>query len=254
MSGLCELVHSLDSESAAKRLDDAGPRPGEPRRRGVEVGDRAGGARARSSRAAPARSAACRRCRRSPTTRRRRGRTSGASASWPSATGCGALDGHDPGLPGRRRGGSDLVRVGSAYRGATDSAASGANIPCSMGFSDVWNRTLVYFGIAEEDDEDWDEDGYATERGARADVRGATQRAAAVAAPAPTATSSTTGPIRSRRRQPGPRPRRSRAGSAPSSRRWPAHLRTRRCACTSSSRAASTTRNRSPTASRTTRP
>src|SRR6187551_1168305 len=29
-----------------------------------------------------------------------------------------------------------------------------------MGFSDVWNRTLVYFGIAEE--EDWDEDGHAT--------------------------------------------------------------------------------------------
>jgi cell division inhibitor SepF len=31
-----------------------------------------------------------------------------------------------------------------------------------MGFADVWNRTLVYFGIAEEED-DWDEDGYATE-------------------------------------------------------------------------------------------
>jgi cell division inhibitor SepF len=30
-----------------------------------------------------------------------------------------------------------------------------------MGFADVWNRTLVYFGIAEE--EDWDEDGYVTE-------------------------------------------------------------------------------------------
>ena len=29
-----------------------------------------------------------------------------------------------------------------------------------MGFSDVWNRTLVYFGIAE--DEEWDEDGYVT--------------------------------------------------------------------------------------------
>jgi cell division inhibitor SepF len=29
-----------------------------------------------------------------------------------------------------------------------------------MGFSDLWNRTLIYFGIAEE--EDWDEDGYAT--------------------------------------------------------------------------------------------
>lgn len=31
-----------------------------------------------------------------------------------------------------------------------------------MGFADVWSRTLVYFGIAEEDDE-WDEDGYVTE-------------------------------------------------------------------------------------------
>ncbi|HSL63929.1 MAG TPA: cell division protein SepF [Gaiellaceae bacterium] len=31
-----------------------------------------------------------------------------------------------------------------------------------MGFADVWNRTLVYFGIAEEED-DWDEDGYVTE-------------------------------------------------------------------------------------------
>jgi cell division inhibitor SepF len=31
-----------------------------------------------------------------------------------------------------------------------------------MGFSEVWNRTLVYFGIAEEDDEEWDEDGYVT--------------------------------------------------------------------------------------------
>ena len=31
-----------------------------------------------------------------------------------------------------------------------------------MGFADLWNRTLVYFGIAEED-EYWDEGGYATE-------------------------------------------------------------------------------------------
>ena len=30
-----------------------------------------------------------------------------------------------------------------------------------MPFADVWNRTLVYFGIAEE--EDWDEDGYVTD-------------------------------------------------------------------------------------------
>jgi cell division inhibitor SepF len=31
-----------------------------------------------------------------------------------------------------------------------------------MSLADLWTRTLVYFGIAEEDD-DWDEDGYATE-------------------------------------------------------------------------------------------
>jgi cell division inhibitor SepF len=31
-----------------------------------------------------------------------------------------------------------------------------------MGFADLWNRTLVYFGIAEED-EYWDDDGYASE-------------------------------------------------------------------------------------------
>jgi cell division inhibitor SepF len=30
-----------------------------------------------------------------------------------------------------------------------------------MALGDLWSRTLVYFGIAEED-EDWDEDGYAT--------------------------------------------------------------------------------------------
>jgi cell division inhibitor SepF len=29
-----------------------------------------------------------------------------------------------------------------------------------MGIADLWNRTLVYFGIAE--DEEWDEDGYVT--------------------------------------------------------------------------------------------
>jgi cell division inhibitor SepF len=30
-----------------------------------------------------------------------------------------------------------------------------------MGFTDLWSRTLVYFGIAEEEDY-WDEDGYVT--------------------------------------------------------------------------------------------
>ncbi|HEY7732219.1 MAG TPA: cell division protein SepF [Gaiellaceae bacterium] len=38
-----------------------------------------------------------------------------------------------------------------------------------MGFSDVWNRTLVYFGIAE--DEDWDQDGLATEEELERDYR-----------------------------------------------------------------------------------
>ena len=32
-----------------------------------------------------------------------------------------------------------------------------------MSFGDLWNRTLVYFGIAEEYDEAWDDDGYSTE-------------------------------------------------------------------------------------------
>src|SRR5207247_11384170 len=36
-----------------------------------------------------------------------------------------------------------------------------SNISREMGFADVWNKTLVYFGIAEEDD--WDEDGYVTD-------------------------------------------------------------------------------------------
>jgi len=31
-----------------------------------------------------------------------------------------------------------------------------------MSLADLWNRTLVYFGIAEEDDDYWDEDGYVT--------------------------------------------------------------------------------------------
>jgi len=40
-------------------------------------------------------------------------------------------------------------------------SSGSANIVGAMGVSDVWARTLVYFGIAEE--EDWDEDGYLTE-------------------------------------------------------------------------------------------
>jgi len=43
-----------------------------------------------------------------------------------------------------------------------------------MGFSDVWNRTLVYFGIAE--DEDWDEDGLATQEELERDYRSRSSR------------------------------------------------------------------------------
>jgi cell division inhibitor SepF len=38
-----------------------------------------------------------------------------------------------------------------------------------MGFAEVWNRTLVYFGIAE--DEDWDEDGLVTNEDLERDYR-----------------------------------------------------------------------------------
>ena len=43
-----------------------------------------------------------------------------------------------------------------------------------MGFSDVWNRTLVYFGIAE--DEEWDEDGLETQEELERDYRSRSSR------------------------------------------------------------------------------
>ena len=48
-------------------------------------------------------------------------------------------------------------------------SADRARIPAVMGFSEVWNRTLAYFGIAEEDD--WDEDGLATNEELERDYR-----------------------------------------------------------------------------------
>jgi cell division inhibitor SepF len=48
-------------------------------------------------------------------------------------------------------------------------AGEGATIRAVMGFADVWNRTLVYFGIAE--DEDWDEDGLVTNEELERDYR-----------------------------------------------------------------------------------
>ena len=65
-----------------------------------------------------------------------------------------------------------------------------------MGFADVWNRTLVYFGIAEEDD--WDEDGFATNEELERSY--ARPRAAERAPPRSrgAAATSTTGPTPSR--------------------------------------------------------
>src|SRR5262249_8573153 len=80
----------------------------------------------------------------------------------------GAFDGNNAGLPRRGgRGGDARARWLDSLRGSPLETGSRALISPvwavtsrAMGFSDVWNRTLVYFGIAEE--EDWDEDGYAT--------------------------------------------------------------------------------------------
>ena len=52
-----------------------------------------------------------------------------------------------------------------------------------MGLGDLWSRTLVYFGIAEDDE--WDEDGYVTEEELERHVRRAAERPAARAAAAP---------------------------------------------------------------------
>jgi cell division inhibitor SepF len=44
----------------------------------------------------------------------------------------------------------------------------------AMGLSDVWNRTLVYFGIAEDDD--WDEDALATQEEVEREYRSRSTR------------------------------------------------------------------------------
>ena len=55
--------------------------------------------------------------------------------------------------------GATYVRVGSTL--FEESPTTAVTFRATMGFADVWNKTLVYFGIAEE--EDWDEDGYLTD-------------------------------------------------------------------------------------------
>src|SRR5439155_19167658 len=57
----------------------------------------------------------------------------------------------------RRRSPAGARREATAARGGFARRESRIDPP--MGFADVWNRTLGYFGIAEEDEE-WDEEGY----------------------------------------------------------------------------------------------
>src|SRR5207248_1531596 len=73
--------------------------------------------------------------------------------------------------PGHRLLGTRLLRrhrhgcivAPRARAGQAGGSRRPAAVPSAptMALSDVWARTLVYFGIAEE--EDWDEDGYLTE-------------------------------------------------------------------------------------------
>ncbi len=69
--------------------------------------------------------------------------------------------------PSARSGG--FPRAPRASSPGARSAGGGVTIGPSMGFAEVWNRTLVYFGIAE--DEDWDDDGLVTNEELERDYR-----------------------------------------------------------------------------------
>ena len=83
-------------------------------------------------------------------------RGSRACASWPPSTGCAssrwARRRTSPSLPKKER-----------RTSASAPCSFATKIPCHMALGDLWNRTLVYFGIAEEDDDWEDEDGFAAE-------------------------------------------------------------------------------------------
>ena len=85
VNGIWELVHSLDSESAAEPPGDSRTRPGEPRRRGTKSGI--------DPQELPPflelypTSAACRRCLLRRKTPKNRARTSANCVKWPNNTG-----------------------------------------------------------------------------------------------------------------------------------------------------------------------
>ena len=237
---ICELVHSLDSHSAARRLEVPAlvqvNLAGEASKSGVAPGELGGylGYDVRGLSTMPP-------ARRDP---RSRGRGSRGCARWPPSTASQELSmGTTQDYRVAAEEGATYVRVGSIlFRDCKTSP--------HMALGDLWNRTLVYFGIAEEDD-DWDdEDGYAAEESLeqsyreRPNVRRLTPRRRGQdfddwtesEADAPT------------RASPAVRPSRARGARVrPADRGRPEPGRA--CACTSCSRAASTTRSRSPTSS-----
>ena len=163
VNGICELVHSLDSESAARRLTVPAllevNLSDEPSKSGVapeEIDDWL--ARVPSIRGLM--------------TMPPLAGEPEASRPWfrrlhELAENHGlrrALDGDVAGLARRGRRGRDadpsrqhprprLITVTLQGRSAS---SDGVTIRAVMGLADVWNRTLVYFGIAE--DEEWDDD------------------------------------------------------------------------------------------------
>ena len=172
VNGFCELVHSLGSDSAARRLtvpallevnlsgegskSGVDPRRDRRLRRAVSAHpgahDDAAADRRRGSVAAVL----------SPPARARR-------RAWALR----AQHGNVPGLPSRSGGGSDPrtgrrddlrkrpgLEARSGAHGGPQFHIKPLDSPAVMGFSDLWNRTLVYFGIAEDDE--WDDDGLQT--------------------------------------------------------------------------------------------
>ena len=151
----CELVHSLDSDSAAKRLTipallevDLG---GEETKAGVPASEIAGFLERHPN---------IRGLMTMPPLAYDSGGVTPVLPAAPRigarARSRGAEHGNVAGLPGRGGGGSD-ARAGRGGAFQRDPKLESRVV----GFSDLWNRTLVYFGIAEVDE--WDENGYPSE-------------------------------------------------------------------------------------------
>ena len=160
VNAICELVHSVDSESTARRLTVPAllevNLSGEDTKSGVAPEDIADWLEQfpaiRGLMTMPPLAAEPEMSR--PFFRRL---ADARRRAWAGR----ALDGHLAGLARRGRGGRD-ARPRRLYPVplGTCSSSRGATIPPDMGLGDVWNRTLVYFGIAE--DEEWDDEELTT--------------------------------------------------------------------------------------------